>query len=344
MVLPFLLNCKPLSFVRGGRLVIHKPLNQNQLFMKKSFLFFLFFSALTAWSQEAQRIAVAIPGFRTSNSDIPSETVSSIHQRVIDAFVGISKFSVVERSQLQELQNEVDLQKSEAFMEGKTNISDRVKNSGANFLVTGVISRLDYSREQREKKQYDAVQKKNVVVGYYWVYFCTIELNIKLIDVTTSQIILSEVINARNGDGGGGKGLLGALLSQESSGAGSNEEAYSRTLDDISNETVALIRKAFPNVLSIAEIVSRDKKGNADELLLVGDFTDGMGKKQELYVKLVTETMINGKKLTRKKVIGEVKILKVEEGGFISAKIKDGEEEITKAFEAKQNLQITENQ
>jgi hypothetical protein len=69
-----------------------------------------------------------------------------------------------------------------------------------------------------------------------------------------------------------------------------------------------------------------------------------MGKKQELFVKLVTETMINGKKLTRRKVIGEVKILKVEEGGFISAKIKSGEEEITKAFEEKQNLQITENQ
>jgi len=311
--------------------------------MKSFFISLLLLSVFCVQAQEPQKIAVAIPGFRTSNSSISDETVSAIHQRVIDAFVSISKFSVVERNQLQELRNEVDLQKTEAFMDGSGNVSDRVKNTGANYLVTGVISRVDYSREQREKKEYNAAQKKNVVVGYYWVYFCTIELNIKLIDVTTSQIVLSEVISARNGNGTE-KGLLGALLSTGASGANSNETAYSGTLDEISKSATGLIRNAFPNVLSIAEIVTRDRKGNADEVLLVGDFTDGMGKKQELYVKLVTETMVNGRKLVRKKVIGEIKILKVEEGGFITARVKSGGDEVTKAFDSKQNLQITENQ
>lgn len=311
--------------------------------MRNLILSLLILSSLTVWSQESKKIAVAIPGFRTSNNRISDETVSAIHQRVIDAFVGVSKFSVVERNQLEELQNEVNLQKSESFMEGIGNVSDQVKNTGANYLVTGVISRLEYSREEREKKQYDIAQRKNVVVGSYSVYFCTIELNIKLIDVTNSQILLSEVISAKNSDGGGG-GLFGALLGSTSGGAKSNEEAYTQTLDDISFYVRALIRKAFPNILSIAEISSRDRKGNADELLLVGDFTDGIGKKQELYVKLVTETVVNGKKLTRKKVIGQVKILKVEEGGFITVRIKSGEEEITKAFEEKLNIQITENQ
>jgi len=155
---------------------------------------------------------------------------------------------------------------------------------------------------------------------------------------------LSEVILAKNESSSGGGGLLGSLLSLEDGGAKSNEEAYTKALEDVSDKSTALIRKAFPNVLNIAEITTRDKSGNADEVLLVGDFTDGMGKKQELYVKLISESIINGKKLTRRKVIGSVKVVKVEEGGFISAKLKSGAAEITKAFEEKQNIQITENQ
>jgi curli biogenesis system outer membrane secretion channel CsgG len=315
--------------------------------MKYAIVFSLFLmSFFNVFAQQAERISVAIPGFRTSNSGIKSETISAIHQRVIDAFVSNSKFSVVERNQLQELQSEVELQKTEAFMEGSGNVSDKVKNSGANFLVTGVISRVQFSKEQREKKEWDAAQKKSVVTGYYDVFFCTIELNIKLIDVTTSQIVISEIVSVKNGGSGDGGGLLGSLLSAGSGSAGArtNEEAYNQTLDEVSQSVTSLIRKTFPNVLSIAEVVTKDKKGFAEEVLLVGDFTDGMGKKQELYVKLVTESMIGGKKLTRRKVIGTVKILKVEEGGFISAKIRTGEEEITKAIEQKANIQITENQ
>jgi len=309
-------------------------------------LFSLFFT-VNLNAQQSGKFSVAIPGFRTSNSGIPSETVSAIHQRVIDAFVGNSKFSVVERNQLQEINNEVELQKTEAFMDGTGNVSDKVKNSGASYLVTGVISQIRYSTDRREKKEYNAEQKKLVVTGYYNVNFCNIELNIKLIDVTTSQIVLSEIINARNGEGSGsGKGLLGALMATvtEDAGASSNEQAYNQALDVVSQSVTNLIRSAFPNVLTIAEVVTKDRKGNADEVLLVGDFTDGMGTRQELYVKLVTETMIGGKKLTRRKVIGEIKILKVEEGGFISARIKSGSEEITKLIGEKANIQITENQ
>jgi curli biogenesis system outer membrane secretion channel CsgG len=314
----------------------------------KQVIFFSFFliSFFKVFSQQAEKISVAIPGFRSSNSGIKSETISAIHQRVIDAFVSNSKFSVVERNQLQELQSEVELQKTESFMEGSGNVSDKVKNSGANYLITGVISRVQFSSDKREKKEWDAAQKKSIVTGYYDVFFCTIELNIKLIDVTTSQIVISEILSVKNGSSGSGGGLISSLLSvgSESSGARTNEEAYNQTLDEISQGVTSLIRKTFPNVLSIAEVVTKDKKGFAEEVLLVGDFTDGMGKKQELYVKLVTETMVAGKKLTRRKVIGTVKVLKVEEGGFISAKIRSGEEEITKAIDEKANIQITENQ
>ncbi len=309
-----------------------------------------FTASLSVRSQEPQKILVAIPGFQSSARDIPATTVNGIHQRVIDAFVDNSKFSVVERSQLDELKNEVDLQKSESFMDGKGNVSDKVKNTGASYVVTGVISRYENTKEKREKTQYDQVQKKNVVVGYYDVYFCNIELNVKMIDVATSQIMYSDVISVGKGEeaAGGGKGLMGTLGSllgtSETQGASSVDEAYAQALDGISGKVSKILRAAFPNVLTIAEIVTRDRKGNAEDLLLVGDFTDGMGKKQDLFVKIVTEVMVGGKKLVRKKVIGELKVIKLEDGGFLTARIKSGEEEITKAFEEKKNIQITETE
>jgi curli biogenesis system outer membrane secretion channel CsgG len=313
--------------------------------MKKFNLLILLISILWFSSksnaQDAKKIVVAIPGFRASNNTINSETITSIHQRVIDAFVSNSKFSVVERNQLEELQNELNLQRTESFIDGTGNISDKVKNSGAQILVTGVISRVEYSKQKKEKTEYDAVQKKSVVTGYYDVFFCTIEMNIKLIDLTTSQIVLSEVINAKNSSEE--SGLFGSFLNS-STGSTTSAAAYEGTLRDISSKVTLLIRRAFPNVLSIAEITEKDKNGMAKELLLAGDFTDGMGKKQDLYVKLITETVVNGKKMVRKKVIGKVRVLKVEEGGFISAKIRDGEEEITKSFEEKLLIQITETE
>jgi len=317
--------------------------------MKKLLIYFFTFLLLNqSYSQDVQKIMIAIPGFETSTSDISHETISAIHQRVIDAFVKNSKFSVVERNQLSEIRREIELQKSDAFMDGKGNVSDKVKNSGASYLLTGIISRVVFMKEQREKTKWDANQNKVVSAGYYDVYLCTIELNLKLIDVTTSQIVLSEVLSSKNSANIEKKGLLSSLLNVDNNsgnnGATSQENAYNDALQAISNLTTNFIKKAFPNVLTIAEISSRDKSGNAEEVLLVGDFTDYMEKSQRLYVKQLTESEINGRKLVRRKLIGEVKIIKVEDGGFISCKVKSGEEEITKAFDSKMKIEITENQ
>ena len=58
-------------------------------------------------------------------------------------------------------------------------------------------------------------------------------------------------------------------------------------------------------------------------------------------VKKITERVINGKTLIRKETIGEVKILKVEEGGFMTADVRKGEKEITAAFESGEKLEVT---
>ena len=166
----------------------------------------------------------------------------------------------------------------------------------------------------------------------------------KLIDIATGQIVLSEVVTSKNSNGQGGGGSLLDLLSLSSSkvGAASPENAYNEALGQINYYVTSFVKKAFPNVLQIAEITERDRSNEAKTLLLVGDYVDYITEGQRLYVKLITETEVAGRKLVRKKKIGEVKVQKIEEGGFITVKVKSGESEITQAFEAKGRIEITE--
>lgn len=308
-------------------------------------LFLLLISFLTSTSQEPKKFIVAIPGFQTAQgSRIDQQTVTAIEQQVIDVFVKNKKFTVVERGQLGQLQNEVNLQKQESFIDGKGNVADQLKSTGANYLLTGVVSNLNYSSEEKEETKYDAAQKKNVVVGYYTAHYCTISFNLKLIDITTGQIVLSEVVNSKNtaGQSSGGGGLLDILTSSSKVGAATKENAYNESINQISYFVTSYVKKAFPNVLQIAEITEKDRSGNAKTMLLVGDFVDYITEGQRLYVKLITETEVAGRKLIRKKNIGDVKVQKIEEGGFVNVKVKNGEAEITQAFDAKSKIEITE--
>jgi len=286
---------------------------------------------------------IAIPGF-SSSTNIPNSTILSIQQRVIDAFVGNKKFTVVERNQTEMLNKETNLQKTEQFMDGKGNVSDKVANTGAQYILTGVISRINYSQEEREKKEFDKASQKMVVVGKYTVYYCTIELNLKIIDVTTTQIVLSKVLNVTNNSGSGKKtgGFFAQLIDLGSEAGAANEtEAYNLALKQISTATNDFAIEAFPNILVIAEITKRSGE-KAEEVLLSGDFTDGMKVKQTLFVKKVSEKMVGTKKLVRKETIGELRILKIEEGGFITCEVRKGNSDIASAFDASIQLQVSE--
>jgi curli biogenesis system outer membrane secretion channel CsgG len=315
--------------------------------MKKiSFFTFILVSFLsTSLFAQDNTKRIAIPGF-SSDAAVEKSTILSIQQRVIDAFVSNKKFTVVERNQTDLLNKETNLQKTEQFMEGKGNVSDKVANTGAQYILTGVISRIEYSSQERDRTEYDKASQKNVKVGTYRVYYCTIEMNLKIIDVTTTQIVLSKVLTVTNNTGSGKKegGFLSQLVSLGSeSGATTESEAYNLSLQQISKATNDFTLEAFPNVLVIAEITKRS--GNsADEVLISGDFTDGMRPKQTIFVKKVTEKMVGNKKLVRKETIGELKIIKIEDGGFITCDVKKGGEEIATAFDGSIQLIVTDKE
>jgi curli biogenesis system outer membrane secretion channel CsgG len=302
------------------------------------FLISLIFCNAKMYSQD-DKISIAVPNFAVApGANVDANTAEAIHQRVIDALVKNKKITVVERGQMDVLSREIQIQRSESFMDGNNNVADKIRNTGANYLLTGVISRIDYSQEQKELKQFNVKTYQMEVKERYTAFYCMIELNLKLIDISTGQIALSEVIAAKNRGGQGGGFIFGK------DGAANNENAYSGALDDVTSSAGYFCRKAFPVNFKVVEITEKDRKGNAKSLLILGDESDYLREGQMLSVKVLTELDMNGKKIIRKKELGEAKISKLEEGGFINVKIKKGEEEITKAIDSKQKIEISDLQ
>jgi curli biogenesis system outer membrane secretion channel CsgG len=296
-------------------------------------------------AQDIKKLIVAVPRFEVSNqNDISRQTVSAIEQQVIDVFVNNKKFTVLERTQLELLNNEVDLQKQKSFINGKGNISNLIKNTGARFLLTGVISNLNYSSEIKEEKKRDN-KFKVLSTSSYTAVFCTISFNLKLIDVTTGEILNSKVINAKNlvsKNASSGGGIISAILNSQREGAENQTSAYNDALKSIPSHVQNFVKESFPNVLEIAEISEKDRYGYAKSILLLGEFVDYIFEGQKLYVKLKIEMDVGGKKITRNKTIGELKVIQIEEDGFVNVKVKSGEKEITEAYQNKNKIQISE--
>ena len=118
------------------------------------------------------------------------------------------------------------------------------------------------------------------------------------------------------------------------------DEAFTSCLTSLSSDIDKWVHVNFPAIFSIAEIQTKDGKGAATKLLMTGGSAFGLEKGDRLKVVEVTEMEINGKKIKRKKEIGEIRIDKIEDENFSICSVKEGGIDINSKFEAKANLQI----
>ena len=90
----------------------------------------------------------------------------------------------------------------------------------------------------------------------------------------------------------------------------------------------------------IAEILEKDGKGSATKILIAGGSGFGLKKGDKLKVVEVVDMEVNGKKLQRKKEIGELKISKVDDESFSTCSVSSGGVDINSKFEAKSKILI----
>jgi Ser-tRNA(Ala) deacylase AlaX len=217
------------------------------------------------------------------------------------------------------LKKEKELQKSEDFIDGS--VIEQGVSLGANYLISGHV----ISAEAEQMKADDG--KGNITITYK----AKLSISLKVIDVATGQVINSETIEPKSGN---------SLMGMIGIGSSSPQVSISKAIKGIEDKIDEFVGRNFPKTFSVAEIQEKDGKGNATILLIAGGSDFGLKKGDKLKVVEISEMEVGGKKIKRKKQIGELKITKVEDENFSICEVKSGGIDISSKFEAKVDLQI----
>ena len=270
-------------------------------------------NCLFVFSQE--KTSVGILSFTYVQGGANYQDVVSIQEAVTNAFVKTKRFDIVDRSKMDELKKEKELQKTEDFIDGK--IITQGGNLGAQFLISGHVVSAIATEERGDSGSMGFKAKLSIVL--------------KVIDVSTGQVIKSETIQPKGGS------LLGQLSGTAPKSA---QGAISKAIQDIESKVDEFVSINFPVSFDIAEINEVDGGGNAKKVLITGGSAFGLKKGDKLIVVEVVEMEVNGKKMNRKKNIGELKIEKIEDENFSICSVKNGGLDINSKFVAKGKLKV----
>lgn len=289
--------------------------------MKHYFLVLIQSFFILNFSLAQEKTEVGILAFTYVQGAANPQNVNSIQETVTDAFVKTKRFNIVDRTKMDALKREKELQKSEDFIDGK--VIQQGISLGADYLISGhVIS------AQAEQMETAPNSKTGEVIV---TYKAKLAIQLKVIDVATGQVITSETIEPKSGS------LLGGMLGTAPS---TPEAAISKSIKGIEDKVDDFVNKNFPANFPIVEIQEKDSKGKATKILIAGGSAFNLEKGDRLKVVEVSTMNVNGKKLERKKEIGEIKISKVEDENFSICSVSDGGDEINTKFEAKAKLLV----
>ena len=223
-----------------------------------------------------------------------------IEDFVTDKFVNTKKFDIVDRASLGNLKSEKELQKSEDFIEGK--VIEQSKTLGADYLVGIYITTLDLTKS---------------TTSYTTGYVCKMTFSLKVIDIATSQIITTETFSCS-----AGKGLLSLIPSPA--------DAVEKCLTVISPKVENFIKSNFPIKASLANIEETDATGGASKVLISAGSSNGVSIGDNFKVVEAQELEVDGKKMIRKKEVGTLQIVSIEDENFSICTVTRGGIEIAK--------------
>ncbi|WP_316749653.1 CsgG/HfaB family protein [Pedobacter gandavensis] len=315
--------------------------------IKKSFyLAFLFFCSFCLKAQE--KISVAFIPMSFDEEAVSKMEVKIIQETIINSFVSSKRFTVVDRSNLESLEKEKKLQRTEAFMDSKDSFKDGI-SKGASYLIEGNILGIKH------------IDKKDK-----WSSSVTVQL--KVLDVSTGEIITTESIDsepvpeAENlksiAKAHYNKDELKALenkIVQLNQPKSNSDASFKVALDRLSENVRLFAGKNFPMHIEIVEWIGKAGKSQSAQGANVnfkGPFKDfviaagsnlGINKGQLLDIVSLSSVNVGGKTINRQQKIGKAWVFSVDDGNFSSATVIDGEKNIKKAVADKVRFGVLTN-
>ena len=290
--------------------------------MKKLLLSLVFLAIMglsNVFAQEKVTVGILPATYVTGSANLSD--VNSIQEEISSCFVKTKRFNIVDRSKMDALKSEKELQKSEDYIDGS--VVAQGASLGAQYLISCNVN----SATAIQVTTKDPKTGQTTISGYKE----KLSIALKVIDVSTGKVIATETIEPKGGT------TLGALAGTAPQ---TPEKAFSKALQDIQNKIDDFVAKNFPLTFSISEITEKDAKGNAVTIQIAGGSEYGLQKGQKLKVVEITEKEVDGKKIPYKKEVGEIKVTKVEDENFSTCTVIDGGADINAKFEAKVKLKV----
>lgn len=300
--------------------------------MFKKTLIFLSLLSLGIQSQAQKKINVAFIPMTFNESSINEVEARTIQEAVVNSFVSTKRFSVVDRSNLEALESEKKLQRTEAFMDSKETFTDGI-SKGASYLIEGSIISINHTGKKNKWKSNVAVQ-------------------LKILDVSTGEIVSTEGINStvslekekneksdRAARFRPGKKKEKQLMVKElSENKQSQEASFQLAMQGLINNIQEFAIANFPIHVDLVEWVGKDAKTKVPETgpfrFFVVAAGDGLGMEVGQILDLVSpsEVVVNGKTIIRQNKIGFALITKVDDENFSTARVVSGEKDIKDAI------------
>ena len=233
-----------------------------------------------------------------------SANIVAIQDAVSDAFLNAKRFTLVEREKMALIKGEKKTQQSDEFIDGST--VEQSKSMGASFIVTGNVSEASFEEQNSSVGYGLSIPSRKAKISF----------NIKVIDVSTGEIMASEKFSAE------AKGKNG----------------YDDALKIIKPNIEKFIKDNFKITASIASIEAKNASNEATKVLISGGTGIGLKPNTTLKVFELTSLMVDGKKIPRKKEIGQIVVEKVEDENFSVCNVTVGGAIIATKSEAGANL------
>lgn len=271
--------------------------------MNRKFLILLiFFSFSRIFAQKDDRVVVGVTAFTCDESP---RYVGLVTEKVVEMLTNAKRFRVVDRTSSDRVRDELELQKSEEFMDSK-NLVEQGASMAAEKIITGHITKIPV---------YAIKNSVGTVTGYK----ASVAFQMKIVDVATGLSTDATSFEGKASD---------LMMSPES--------AVQHAMKSIQTEINQYFKTNFPLQGKVVKLISSDDKVKV--LLNIGK-NAGVNVGDKLTVEAIE--MIEGQKYPQKIATLEVTSLAGENLSEAVATDKKSGQTITKALSEDKKLECT---
>ena len=243
-----------------------------------------------------------VVGIAEFTKEVDSKYAVAVAEKVVQVVTNTKRFTVVDRTSYDKIKEELEFQKTEAFIDSKNTVKQDAALA-AQFIIVGHIVKMSV---------YAIKNTDGSVNGFK----ASVAFTIKVNDVETGKTTEAKSFQTD---------VSPLMLSPES--------AVNEALKSVEPKLTLYFIKTFPLITKISKILST-KKESAVTVLIAGGKSFGFKEGDKLIVE--KNELIDDKNYPSQ--IGVIKIIKIAGDYFSECKVSDGGKEILSRFNEAEKL------